>query len=194
MTITSRPAATSPLFLGDDLALDFINSAYGVGDAQRDHFALEESTVAWFAAAGLPVAPLSAADRTVLHAEAIALRDHARELVARRKSGQHGDPSALNRLLAVGSAYRELSWPGRDAPAVRAIERADGPRATLLPVADAIASLLSTANFELVRQCESDDCTLWFHDHTRSHHRRWCSQATCGNRMKVAAFRARKRG
>ncbi|NEJ40784.1 CGNR zinc finger domain-containing protein, partial [Rhizobium ruizarguesonis] len=36
------------------------------------------------------------------------------------------------------------------------------------------------------------DCTLFFLDTTKSHRRRWCSMALCGNRMKVAAFRSRK--
>ncbi|MET0616862.1 MAG: CGNR zinc finger domain-containing protein [Luteibacter sp.] len=194
MTTASGQPGFSPLFLGDDLALDFINSAYGVGEAHRDHLSDAQGTLAWFAAAGLPLPALAGADLATMHAEAVALRDDARDLVRRRKRGERGDPSTLNRLLALGNACRELSWPDADAPSLRTIERADDPRAMLLPVAGAIATLLSTANFELVRECESDDCTLWFHDHTRSHHRRWCSQATCGNRMKVAAFRARKRG
>jgi predicted RNA-binding Zn ribbon-like protein len=194
MTTANGQAGTSPLFLGDDLALDFINSAYGVGDAHQDHFADAKGMLAWFAAAGLPAVALSEPHLAGLHAAAVALRDHARDLVERRKAGERADPAILNRLLALGSAHRELAWPDGEAPTLRTVERADDPRATLLPIAYAIASLLATARFELVRQCESDICTLWFHDHTRSHHRRWCSQATCGNRMKVAAFRARKRG
>ncbi|MFI4982934.1 MAG: CGNR zinc finger domain-containing protein, partial [Nevskiales bacterium] len=61
------------------------------------------------------------------------------------------------------------------------------------PVAEAVASLLAQGDFTLVRTCESSDCTLWFHDHTKSHRRRWCSMAQCGNRQKVAAFRARRK-
>jgi predicted RNA-binding Zn ribbon-like protein len=63
-----------------------------------------------------------------------------------------------------------------------------------VPVAEAVATLLAKGDFSLVRKCESPDCTLWFHDRTKSHHRRWCSMALCGNRMKVAAFRARQKG
>jgi predicted RNA-binding Zn ribbon-like protein len=63
-----------------------------------------------------------------------------------------------------------------------------------VPVAEAVATLLAKGDFSLVRKCECPDCTLWFHDRTKSHHRRWCSMALCGNRMKVAAFRARQKG
>jgi predicted RNA-binding Zn ribbon-like protein len=54
--------------------------------------------------------------------------------------------------------------------------------------------LLATGDFSLVRRCENAACVLWFYDRTRSHHRRWCSMARCGNRHKVAAFRKRRRG
>lgn len=186
-------SGTAPLFLGDDLALDFINSAYGPSEARVDHFEDPERTSVWFAAAGLAT-PAAGRAGGALSAEARQLRDHARDLVERRKRGEPADPGLLNRVLEAGSAYATLDWPAGDVPAIAMHERAEGTSGLLLPVANALATLLSTANFDLVRKCESDECTLWFHDRTRSHHRRWCSQATCGNRMKVAAFRARKRG
>jgi predicted RNA-binding Zn ribbon-like protein len=34
---------------------------------------------------------------------------------------------------------------------------------------------------------------LWFFDRTKSHRRRWCSMAVCGNRHKAARFRASRR-
>ncbi|WP_422121526.1 CGNR zinc finger domain-containing protein [Providencia huaxiensis] len=46
---------------------------------------------------------------------------------------------------------------------------------------------------QYIRQCEASDCVLYFLDLTKSHRRRWCSMSTCGNRMKVAAFRERKK-
>jgi CGNR zinc finger len=61
-------------------------------------------------------------------------------------------------------------------------------------VALAAAELLANGDFDLVRTCESDDCVLHFYDRTKSHRRRWCSMATCGNRAKVQTFRARQRG
>nr|WP_263858563.1 CGNR zinc finger domain-containing protein [Coralloluteibacterium stylophorae] len=53
--------------------------------------------------------------------------------------------------------------------------------------------MLAEADLQHVRACEAHDCTLLFQDTTRSHRRRWCSMAACGNRMKAAAFRARSR-
>jgi len=58
--------------------------------------------------------------------------------------------------------------------------------------AEAAAELLAEGDFELIRRCESESCVLWFYDRTKSHRRRWCSMASCGNRHKVAAFRSRR--
>jgi predicted RNA-binding Zn ribbon-like protein len=78
-------------------------------------------------------------------------------------------------------------------PRLHAHRRVTSIEAALIPVAEAIAGLLVEGDFSMVRRCESPDCTLWFYDRTKSHRRRWCSAALCGNRMKVAAFRARKK-
>lgn len=186
--------ASTPLFLADQLALDFVNSAYGLGDAHVEHFRDADGVLDWLRTAGLPAPALDEATGRRLFDEAVSLRSTARELVEHRKRGERGDPAGLNRLLAKGSRWTELVWADDGLPVVEARQRAELPEALLLPVAESLAKLLADANFELVRKCEAHDCTLWFHDRTKAHHRRWCSQALCGNRMKVAAFRARKRG
>jgi predicted RNA-binding Zn ribbon-like protein len=54
---------------------------------------------------------------------------------------------------------------------------------------DAVAIL--TADDGRIRRCAG--CGRVFHDDSRTGNRRWCSMLTCGNRAKVAAFRARTR-
>jgi predicted RNA-binding Zn ribbon-like protein len=53
---------------------------------------------------------------------------------------------------------------------------------------DAVAIL--TADDGRIRRCAG--CGRVFHDDSRTGNRRWCSMLTCGNRAKVAAFRARQ--
>jgi predicted RNA-binding Zn ribbon-like protein len=65
------------------------------------------------------------------------------------------------------------------------------PDALLLPIAQAMAELLTTADFSQVKACEGPACTLLFLDRTRGHKRRWCNMAVCGNRAKQAAHRER---
>ena len=54
-----------------------------------------------------------------------------------------------------------------------------------------VADDVDFADFDLVRLCEGKACVLWFYDRTKGHRRRWCTSTGCGNRAKVAAFRAR---
>ena len=75
---------------------------------------------------------------------------------------------------------------------LRRVRRWESPGELLLPVAEAAADLMCTADFRLIRACGGHACTLLFLDRTKSHARRWCRMAVCGNRAKAAAHRARK--
>lgn len=190
-------ASTAPLFVADEVALDFANTAYGVAPDRHECLASDQEVLDWLLRAGLRSgmdrAP-PAAKRGVLLRAAIELRESAIELIESRKAGSRGDPAVLNRVLALGNAHLELMWKKGQPPKLMEKRRVANTEAVLVPVAEAIARLLADGDFELVRKCESTDCTLWFYDRTKSHHRRWCSMAMCGNRAKVAAFRARQKG
>lgn len=51
------------------------------------------------------------------------------------------------------------------------------------------------ADFEpgRLRHCDNSACTMLFYDRGKNNRRRWCSSSACGNRDKVANYRARKR-
>jgi predicted RNA-binding Zn ribbon-like protein len=195
----SAPAAVEaaePLFIADDVALDFVNTAYGVEPEHRECLRSDQHVLDWLKRAGLLETPgdgIPTAKRGVLLSAALRLRDSAQHLLERRKAGSSADPAALNEVLALGSTHQELIWKKGQAPKLQQHRAIDAAEAVLVPVAEAVARLLAEADFELVRKCESADCTLWFYDRTKSHHRRWCSMAQCGNRAKVAAFRARQK-
>ena len=55
------------------------------------------------------------------------------------------------------------------------------------------AILRFTKERERLARCELPSCGALLLSRSRSDPRRWCSMDTCGNRAKVAAFRARKR-
>jgi predicted RNA-binding Zn ribbon-like protein len=194
----SKADAATPPFVADDLALDFVNSVFGIDAERRECLNSGAQVLDWLRHAGLPADPgatLTAAGGEALLRAALALRETARALLEKRKAGAGGDPAALNRVLALGNACWELVWKKGQPPRCELRRRGGRVEALLVPVAEAVARLLAEGDLALVRKCESPDCTLWFHDRTKSHHRRWCSMAMCGNRMKVAAFRARqKRG
>ena len=56
-----------------------------------------------------------------------------------------------------------------------------------------VAELVSAGEWSRVRICGNDVCAGVFYDTTRSRTQRWDSYETCGNRLNVAAHRARSR-
>ena len=56
---------------------------------------------------------------------------------------------------------------------------------------DQISRSITTGRWDRLAACAR--CQRVFYDTTRSHTRRWCSYATCGNKANVAAYRARSR-
>jgi len=181
-------------FLAGDLALDFLNTRMRVAGEIRDVLQGDEDVLAWLKQAGLPTAALADdVPPLSLVKSARALREAIRSLVEKRKAGRRGDPSALNRFLERAESHPRLVWQAPRSPKIERIRRLDTIEALLAPIAEAAAVLLTTADFSLIKPCEGEGCVLWFADETRSHHRRWCSAAICGNRHKVAAYRKRRR-
>ena len=72
--------------------------------------------------------------------------------------------------------------------------RFDYPDQLLGPIAQSACDLLCNRDWSRLKRCANPACGLYFYDSTRNRHRRWCSMKRCGNRMKVAAHRARQRG
>ncbi len=186
-----KPPSSQPLFLADNLALDFINSEYGTGDERHDCFEDDTCVIDWLVIAGLVPKGTKAPDGLV--AEARQLRDAARAVVHAAMKSVAADLTVINHVLQAGRPETTLQWD-KETQRYRITVRPEvlSPAGLLWPVADALVKLIADDKFEYVRQCEAHNCILLFHDLSKSHRRRWCSMATCGNRMKVAAFRNRK--
>ncbi|HEU4420174.1 MAG TPA: ABATE domain-containing protein [Planctomycetota bacterium] len=192
---TAATASGPPYFLADHLALDFLNTRAVLQGAVEDWLADDNRVIDWLQRAGLHArgsrgAP--AAEGELVRA-AVELREALRALVAARQRGARASPAVLNRFLANGTAHRRLDWPVGGEPLFVEVRGVDTPEDLLLPVATLGAELLAQGNFGLVRECAGPDCVLWFYDRTKSHRRQWCSMRACGNRAKLAAFRARQR-
>ncbi|GAA3859468.1 CGNR zinc finger domain-containing protein [Saccharothrix violaceirubra] len=54
-----------------------------------------------------------------------------------------------------------------------------------------VVDLLTGPDRDRLHQCEAEVCGSYFVDTSRAGRRRWCSSATCGNRVRVAAHRSR---
>ncbi|KQZ42413.1 CGNR zinc finger domain-containing protein [Duganella sp. Root1480D1] len=176
-------------FYGDHPALDLMNTVVQGEETWHD----DASVMEWLAAAGQFAAEGTAPGKPgELLMAARALRETVRAAVAARKAGQRVDAAALNAAMAHAERHLVLMEESGDGLSLQARYAARTPQQLLAPLAEAAAQLLATADFKLVRKCEDHACTLWFLDRTKSHRRRWCSMALCGNRNKVAAFRQRQ--
>lgn len=176
----------------DHPALELLNTVPHVNGRALDLWGSDRDVADWLLRHGWhDAAMVAAAGDSGLLPAARALRETVRRLVTQRKLGEALDLAELNALLAQGESHLELV---SDENGIRLLRRrrVSKPVHLLVPVAEAAAELLAEGDFDLIRKCEDPTCTLWFYDRTKSHRRRWCSMAACGNRNKVAAFRQRR--
>ncbi len=177
------------LFVGGWPAIDFVNTEIVLRGEPVDLLAGQSDLLRWLAASGLGTAE----ERTSL-AAAKRLRSDLRKVFVRLAEGhslRSADLQGINAALA-GTAGRLRLDIRHGRPH---LETTFGAQPSpLFLIARAAAEFLATADLSLVRRCEGAGCILLFYDTTKSHTRRWCSMAVCGNRAKAAAHYERTRG
>jgi predicted RNA-binding Zn ribbon-like protein len=203
-----RPPA---MFVADHLGLDFLNSIGSPVDVVVEWIANGEDLLAWLVEAKL-VEPAQAAmmransfpgELEEVAAQARALREWFRQFVLSHmghpltaKALNQLEP--LNRVLERDEGYGAIvpmsdrkKPPASSGFELRRLRRWGTPGTLLLPIAEALAHLVCSEDFSLVKGCEGKICTFLFLDRTNGRARRWCSMAVCGNRAKQEAHRQR---
>jgi predicted RNA-binding Zn ribbon-like protein len=189
------------LFLGNHLALDFLNTSPVQNGEAVELLPDFDALLRWFQAAGLlssrEAASLGQRRRASAPAQHVVeairkLRERLRkEVLARQRGGAvnramldelnrlMAEHPMLTRLKASGSASKTELWfdPRR-------------PEDLFAPLARSAAMLFSEVDWSRVRKC--GQCVLHFYDTSKKGTRRWCSMQLCGNRIKVAAYAARR--
>ena len=178
-------------FVGDHVAINFINTLRTHEGVLTDTLESDEHVIAWMRKMNLrlPLILKPFRPKALLDA-ARNLRSLALRSIEQRKAGKHVSLDGLNSFLTDAISHLELGMRGRRINLERVYVARDA-RQFLAPLAETIADLLANGNFDLVRHCEGDNCILWFYDRTKGHRRRWCTAEGCGTRARVAAFRAR---
>lgn len=188
--------ATDFSFLGNNLALDFVNTELHGASGRIDLLQSDASLLSWAQAAGLGEQPAgSRASAGRLDRRVRPLRAAIRALVEATIDGQSAPADALatlNELLTLPTRAPALVQQ-RDGFA-RAPVGAPTPASVLQRIAAAAADLLTTADPGLLRRCGDASCILVFYDTSKSHRRRWCSMNVCGNRAKASTHYQRTRG
>jgi predicted RNA-binding Zn ribbon-like protein len=181
------------LFLGGDVALDLLNTEIVRDGWPVDLLDSPAALAHWLAEAQLSSRGLNIT-RSVLAAvkdTRAALRELAGAL-ADGKPLRNAPLALLDRELSRGRGALALR---RNAEAVTLAFEPDPARArdVRFVLARAAASFLAMADPTRIRRCGGAKCVLFFYDATKSGTRRWCSMASCGNRMKAALHYQRKR-
>ncbi len=191
-------------FLAGHSSLDFLNTRPTVRKQPVELLSSLEDFVRWLGRAGAMDARAAAeairrwgggAEGARIAEQARGLRETLRQMVDGIVKGR-GVPTealaAINFILAENDGGLRLERQGGGFR-TRFVSRPTQPIALLGHIAEAAADLLSRRDLRLVRRCGNPDCVLYFYDVTRNHRRQWCAMATCGNLMKVRAFRRRHR-
>ena len=172
------------LFIAGTPAVDFVNTEIVSQGERVDLLQSDEDVWRWVIEAGLG----RPARRDEILRDARELRRHLRALFL-RGTPRKAEIDAINAALSRGRGSFHLERKG-GAYRTRFAADSDDP---LFLIAAAAAELLATGDLSLIKPCGGTDCILLFYDTTKSHTRRWCSMAGCGNRMKAALHYQRSR-
>jgi predicted RNA-binding Zn ribbon-like protein len=190
------------LFVGNHLALDFLNTRPIQNDEPTELLPDFSALSRWFHAAGLLSSRAAAslqqewgkssrARRTVEAARELREKLRKEILSWERGSAIHNSTvNELNRLMAGHPMRTRLRTSG-GGPATELWFEPRQPEDLFAPLAHSAAALFADAERNRVRKCAQ--CVLHFHDTSKKGTRRWCSMQLCGNRIKVAAYAARQR-
>lgn len=191
------------LFVGNQLALDFMNTRPVRNGEPMELLPDFPALLRWFQAASLltsrEVANFqqhwgqSIRARHVLEAIS-ALRERLRKEILSWEGGgavHHSTVDELNRLMSEHPMRTRLKEKGHS-PSTELWFEPHQPEDLFAPLAHSAAMLFANVDRNRVRKC--DQCVLHFHDTSKKGTRRWCSMQLCGNRLKVAAYATRQRG
>ena len=192
------------IFLADSPGLDFLNSVATPVDTPVDWLSDGAGLLRWLREAQLvPTATLDRMEKEAapkaldaVAAQARELREWLRRFVVKHKGRPLSVRNArelepLNALLRQDQSYHQVVVE-KEGVRLDAQRHWPSPESLLIPIAEAIAHMISEEDFTHIKACEGHACTLIFADHTRARGRRWCSMGICGNRAKVSAHRKRQ--
>lgn len=195
------------MLIADHDGLDFLNTLATPVDTQVEWIGTGDDFLAWLEESGFVARDVveemrhkaGPGELDAIAAQARSLREWFRMFVT-NYSGKPLPESALvdlapvNSLLARDESYsRVAADPDNASLKLMRERRWRSPDSLLLPIAEAIAELITDEDFTYVKACEGHNCSLIFLDKTRRHGRRWCSMAICGNRAKQTAHRSRQK-
>ena len=188
------------LFLGNYLALDFLNTRPVQNGEATELLPDFSALLRWFQAADL----LSFREAKKLEQDwgrsgrakqTVQAMRESRERLRKEVLGwevggtvHNSTIEELNQLMAKHPMRSRLKRRGNETSMEQYFE-AQQPEDLFAALAQSAAELFANVDRSRVRKC--DNCVLHFQDTSKKGTRRWCSMRFCGNRLKVAAYAER---
>jgi predicted RNA-binding Zn ribbon-like protein len=167
----------------------FVNTREISGSATIEGFASPADLGAWLVAQDLMEADVCV-DETDLR-EAIRIREALREGLFGH-AGHEVEPWAVAELGDAGRrAPVAVTFSPDGAPSLE--PTGTGVRAAFGRMFADIAVAVADGTWPRLKACRNDECRWAYFDASRNRSGRWCSMASCGNRMKGRAYRDRVR-
>lgn len=171
-------------FVSGNPALDLVATVEARRDLPRDLLATPADLEQWVMACDeLPdQVTADASDLT----SALRLREAIHQLALDRMHGRPYDPAGLDTLNNAAAG---------PLPALRlgdaGLRRTGDLPSALTHIARRAITLLADPH-TCLKECGRPSCTRLYLDRSRGTRRTWCGMQACGNRVKAAAYRARK--
>jgi predicted RNA-binding Zn ribbon-like protein len=194
-------AAPPVLLLGGRLAIDFSNIPSYPG-APAQHLSWDE-LIGFLQSSGIistergaSLMALSGSDPDAAQAllsRAVRFRDALRKsftAMVRKEAIAREWSDPINQILRITEGHDELVLEGNSWK-MEFQAREGGLDWLLAAIARSAAEIIVEGARARLRICANPGCGLFFSDNSRTHRRRWCSMAICGNRHKVANFARR---
>lgn len=198
----SSPNLTAPLLLvGGRLAIDFANiPSYPGSPAERlsweELIVFLQASQIVSAERGSSLLALSGSDpgaAQALLSRSIRLRDALRKTfgaMVRKEPIRREWTEPINQILRITEGHDEIVLE-ENAWKMEFKAREGGLDWLVAAIARSAAEIIVEGAQARLRICANPACGLFFSDKSRTHRRRWCSMAICGNRHKVASFTRR---
>jgi len=192
------------LFVGNHLALDFVNTKPILEGKARELLSNPMALEKWLTVSGVV---MSQEGRALVRIwrdsrkaenflrELVRFRERLLGAILRIESGRAPGEDFLaevNELLSRHPQHVRVVRQGSQV--VREVRfEPRNPSDVWAPITAATADLLAEVDRTRIRKCELESCVVHFYDTSKKGSRRWCSMNLCGNRSKVAAYQKRLR-
>ncbi len=205
-TNAKTPQETLFEFIGGHVCLDFTNTVGEMprGQHERDDLTRYTDLVSWSQQANLVTeneaevlrrkAACNEGEALAVLRRAHTLREAIYHIFTALIAGQQpvgSDLETLNKELRKGTTGASLvltqgSFEWKWEKEETALDSMLGP------IARSAATLLTSDERTLVRQCANPRCEWLFVDTTKNHRRQWCRTTVCGNCVRVRRYRQRQ--